>query len=118
MWSKFYSKQQKRKSVALYQQPSKSFDIISKLGEGGFGKVYFGTHRDTNQALAIKEVIQDPKFINLEGDISSQMNHPNIVKFHEIYYVHKGNTKYCDRLCHVIIAISIIRQGLSSCKED
>ena len=66
------------------------FDIGEFLGDcdGGSGSVYMGTHRDTSELFAIKQLKKD-HYANLslllmlekEIDVHAFMIHPNIIKF-------------------------------------
>jgi len=72
----------------------KQYRIIRKLGKGAFGVVYQGRWKETNELLAVKETLQDPRFVNREGDISKMMQHENVVKFYDVKYEHRQGKKY------------------------
>lgn len=61
-----------------------------KLGEGAFGSVCRATHRETKQERAIKTMAAPQSKgsedrIRLEINIMKEMNHPNVLKLHEVY---------------------------------
>ena len=65
----------------------KDYTIIKKIGEGGMGDVYLGSHTVLENKVAIKSL--NPSLINneefkkrfrREAKIHSKLNHPNIVK--------------------------------------
>lgn len=70
----------------------KQYQIGETLGEGTYGKVKLGTHKLTNEKVAIKFVeksklirIKDTNRIKTEIKIISELNHPNILKAIEIF---------------------------------
>lgn len=72
-------------------------------GEGSYGQVTKGTHKDTGAVRAIKAInscsalllffttqcrghkISDPGRFQVEVDIQSSLDHPNIVKLYEVF---------------------------------
>jgi calcium-dependent protein kinase len=69
-----------------------SYDLISKIGTGTFGKVYKVRHKKTKQFRAMKVVKLDT--INYQDDehaflkeieMLSQLDHPNIIKIYEYF---------------------------------
>jgi len=85
------------------------FEILEKLGEGSFGKVYKARHKLTNVIYAIKSIDKLNKnnqvgkpYFRREIEIMYKVNHPNIVRLYghfeddfNIYfvleYIPKGN---------------------------
>ena len=67
------------------------YEIIKKLGEGGFGKVIQVKNKSDNNFYAIKEIIINNemkdkiKDIKKEADILSKFNCKNIVKYYDSY---------------------------------
>ena len=70
---------------------------IKELGQGGFGKVYLGEHKQTKQLAAIK--LLDPHSIGnsmdvdlvfKEGTILKHLEHKNIVKIFNCYTLSNG----------------------------
>ena len=66
------------------------FEIISKIGNGGFGQVYKVKYKLNNKIYAMKAI---PKYDNFNNDIYSkynkreiellnQLDHPNIIKYY------------------------------------
>jgi serine/threonine protein kinase len=72
-------------SLALQQLGS--YDLLSKIAEGGMGAVYKGRHRDTGRLVAIKvipaETVRSPlqiKRFEQEFKAASLIDHPNVVR--------------------------------------
>ncbi|MBN1460943.1 MAG: serine/threonine protein kinase, partial [Armatimonadetes bacterium] len=68
------------------------YKITGKLGEGGFGVVYKGVHRLSEQEVAIKTIdsvlTTDPKFRDrffAEAKIQAKLKHPNVVVMHNFF---------------------------------
>lgn len=59
------------------------------LGEGSYGQVTKGIHKDTGAVRAIKAInrhkISDHGRFQVEVDIQSSLDHPNIVKLYEVF---------------------------------
>lgn len=59
------------------------------LGEGAFGVVYACVNRKTHEEVAVKMVdkVETPvQAIKEEADMLQALDHPNIVKFHQVIY--------------------------------
>ncbi|BBN83603.1 protein kinase [Pseudoalteromonas sp. A25] len=70
---------------------SEHYELLHKIGEGGFGKVFKAKHKNTNQLVAIKFLAIEPhceeqkkqRYIERfkrETELSSQLQHPHIVR--------------------------------------
>ena len=55
------------------------------LGNGTFGTVYEGLMED-GKLVAVKTVLQDPRFRNRELSIMKPLRHPNIVRLFSYFY--------------------------------
>ncbi len=73
------------------QFDSSSYQLLEKIGEGGFGHVYKAIQRNTGQVVAIKFLVISDEFdeckraryverFKRETQLSSQLHHPNIVR--------------------------------------
>lgn len=65
------------------------YAVGQTLGEGAFGVVSVCKKRATGQEFAVKMVdkVETPvEAIKKEADMLASMDHPNIVKFHGVYY--------------------------------
>lgn len=73
------------------QFDSTQYQLLHKIGEGGFGKVFKATQKNTGQTVAIKFLAIEPhceeqqkqRYIERfkrETSLSSQLQHPNIVR--------------------------------------
>ncbi|WP_440056928.1 TOMM system kinase/cyclase fusion protein (plasmid) [Pseudoalteromonas sp. T1lg65] len=70
---------------------SPNYQLLNKIGEGGFGKVFKATQVSTGQTVAIKFLALEPQLesekkrryierFNRETLLCSKLNHPNIVR--------------------------------------
>jgi serine/threonine protein kinase len=67
------------------------------LGEGGFGKVYRGTHKKTREVVAIKTIDISEYYksadkidqIYREAKIIKQLSHRNIIKLYQAFEIRK-----------------------------
>ena len=70
-----------------------SYNIVSRIGEGGMGRVYLAEHaRVTERRYAVKvlkrELTQNPKFMNQffeEARHQAQLSHPNVVQMTDYF---------------------------------
>ncbi|HHT35613.1 MAG TPA: serine/threonine protein kinase [Firmicutes bacterium] len=65
--------------------------IKSKLGEGGFGQVYYSWDRQLNRETAVK-VLENNRLALTEAQILAGFDHPNIVKLYDV--VSSGSALY------------------------
>lgn len=77
-------------SLAPKKIPLRDVYTVSRtaLGEGGFGKVSKGAHKTTGAIRAIKNLPKkktDADAFMRELAVSSELDHPNIVKLFEVY---------------------------------
>ena len=77
------------KISTLFQSPN--YQLIEKIGEGGFGQVYKAIQTSTQQTVAIKFLTLNDEFdpdkkqryierFHRESDLVRRLNHPNIVR--------------------------------------
>uniref|UniRef100_UPI00406DA4FD Putative cell-cycle-associated protein kinase GSK n=1 Tax=Toxoplasma gondii RH TaxID=383379 RepID=UPI00406DA4FD len=67
-----------------------TYDIGRVLGNGSFGVVTEARCVDTGEVVAIKKVLQDPRYKNRELDIMKELKHPNVVKLIDYFYTEMG----------------------------
>ncbi|KAL8449702.1 hypothetical protein Emed_002957 [Eimeria media] len=77
---------EKQGRVSGSQQPHKSYDMGQVLGNGSFGVVTEARCLETGDLVAIKKVLQDPRYKNRELDIMKELHHPNIVSLLDYFY--------------------------------
>ena len=75
----------------------KDFEVIAKLGEGGYGAVYLAKEQETKKVYAIKKVSLKEGFmvsemISRECTILQMLKHPNVVSLH---YSFKQKKELC-----------------------
>lgn len=74
------------------QQVKRQFVVDRAVGQGTFGTVTLARDATTNRSVAIKRVMQDPRFKNRELQIMRMLEHPNIVRLINYYY-ENGDTR-------------------------
>lgn len=70
-----------------------------KIGKGAFSVIYKGTHRFTKEVFAIKEISYDnlskiKHTIKREFTVMKKLNHPNIIKLHEVFFDSENKNVY------------------------
>jgi len=78
------------KSVAVMEgNVLEGYEMMDKLGEGGFGTVFKAKHKESGKLFALKSIpvenVGDPDVFERELDIARKLNHPYIIKLHETY---------------------------------
>lgn len=72
------------------EEVTRRFDIVEKLGEGTYGKVYKAVHRTTYEAYALKKIriLYDeegvPATAMREVSLLKECDHPNVIRLHEV----------------------------------
>ena len=74
------------------------YEVGHVIGKGGMGRVHYGLHVDLKQEVAIKYLQTSPRSRRDNADrrfhhealMYASINHPNIVKFREVYKTKKG----------------------------
>ena len=111
--------------------PTKKYKIISELGSGSFGTVYFAENIYTKEKVAMKQIKKSCQDLLSDGEIKDEIEilknlaHPDIVKVNEFYNTPDSYiliTEYCgggelfdqvkNKLSETQIAV-IFRQLLS-----
>jgi len=70
---------------------SERYKILSTLGEGSFGKCYLVETQSTHERRVIKQIDLNPLSKEAQSEslreakILEQLQHPNIITFHEVY---------------------------------
>jgi calcium-dependent protein kinase len=79
------------KIVTGYADLNDIFEVKEKLGNGKFGLVRLGIHKETGRKVAIKIITKkdmdnkDLELIKTEIDILKICQHPNIIKLYDIF---------------------------------
>lgn len=77
------------------EEEMKRFQLIKVAGKGTFGTVHLARDQKTGAQVAIKRVIQDPRFRNREHSIIKkfcEIRHPNIVNFISSFFTVDSKT--------------------------
>ncbi|CEM04128.1 unnamed protein product [Vitrella brassicaformis CCMP3155] len=73
-------------SSSLVMRGSEAYSLGKALGAGSFGSVTLAQVVETKETVAIKQVLQDPRYKNRELDIMKLLRHPNVVELRDFYY--------------------------------
>ena len=70
-----------------------------KIGKGAFSVIYKGTHKVTDNVFAIKEISYEnlnkiKNTIKREFTVMKKLNHPNIIKLHEVFFDSENKNVY------------------------
>lgn len=85
------------------------------LGQGTFGTVTRAIDVETNEAVAIKSVMQDPRFKNRELQIMKLVRHPNVVALRNFYYTN-GDKNPEEIFLNVVM--EYVPETLHRCTRD
>lgn len=72
------------------------YECMSRSGKGSFGVVYKALTRGTGQIVAIKRVLQDPRYKNRELQIMKMVKHPNTVSLINSFYERSKGEVYLN----------------------
>ena len=82
---------------------SGKFEIISEIGEGGFGKIYLGHDSGMDRLVAVKELLRESAEVNpedyedykrrfrKEAQVVSKFAHPNVVTAYSLETDDRGD---------------------------
>ena len=85
--------------------PSKKYEILSKLGSGSFGSVYLARNKYTNEKVAMKQIKKSSANLLSDGEITDEieilknLDHPDIVRIIESFNTKNSYiliTEYCE----------------------
>jgi len=68
--------------------------VTRTIGKGAFGVVYLAMEEKTEKIFAIKETFQDAHYKNREAQIVRDLDHPNVVKVHHVFFSQKTRGTY------------------------
>ena len=79
----------KRSFIRIIQDDiTNHYEVIKKLGEGSYGKIYKAKNKISGDIRAMKQIdkskITDMVTFKNEIEILSKMDHPNIIKLFEV----------------------------------
>jgi len=73
-----------------------SYECVGKSGKGSFGVVFQAKDMTTQKDVAIKRVLQDPRYKNRELQIMKTLEHTNCVALLDSFYDRKGSELYLN----------------------
>ena len=85
--------------------PTKKYEILSKLGSGSFGSVYLARNKYTNEKVAMKQIKKSTVNLLSDGEITDEieilknLDHPDIVRIIESFNTKNSYiliTEYCE----------------------
>lgn len=84
------------------QTVARNYVTDRAVGQGTFGTVTAARDATTNQQVAIKRVMQDPRFKNRELQIMRMLNHPNVIGLINYYY-NNGESRQEDVYLNLVM---------------
>jgi calcium-dependent protein kinase len=75
-----------------HSKPLCKYEMAFKIGDGAYSDVRFAYRKDNKEKVCIKEInmtfytAEYSKQLSYEFNILSQLNHPDIVKLHEVFH--------------------------------
>lgn len=55
-----------------------------------------GRNKQTLEVVAIKKVLQDPKYKNREYEILKELNHPNVLRMKDAFFTQEKNQEFLN----------------------
>lgn len=96
-----------------YSNLNDLYEVKQKLGNGKFGLVKLGVHKETNRKVAIKIInkanmsLEDQGLVKSELEILKICQHPNIIKLYDVFenveHIYISKYKYNYHLSHGIL---------------
>lgn len=75
---------------------SQKYSTERVTGNGTFGVVFEAYEKGTNRKVAIKKVLQDPRYKNRELQIMQMVSHPNVVEMLDCFFSRGGSKSQRD----------------------
>jgi serine/threonine protein kinase len=97
------------------QKPTVKYQQEKAVGQGTFGTVMLARNVATHEPVAIKKVVQDPRFKNRELQIMKSLSHPNVVALKQYYYTN-GESKPEEVFLNLVM--EFIPETLHRCCRD
>ncbi|CAK92753.1 unnamed protein product (macronuclear) [Paramecium tetraurelia] len=73
---------------------SNKYQILEQIGQGSYSTIFIVEDKLHGGYYAMKKVLQDPKQINRELEIHTNMRHPHIAPLRDHYHTYENKTKY------------------------
>ncbi|XP_047340849.1 shaggy-related protein kinase theta-like [Impatiens glandulifera] len=92
-----------------HQKQTISYMAERVVGTGSFGVVYQAKCLETEEAVAIKKVLQDKRYKNRELQIMRLLNHPNVVQLKHCFFSTTDNDEVYLNLVLEYVAETVYR---------
>jgi len=103
------------KKAIGYSNLNDNYEIKQKLGNGKFGVVKLGIHKETGRKVAIKTInknnmsIEDQGLVKTEIEILKICQHPNIIKLYDVY--ENVDNIYISKIFYFILVMEYCSGG-------
>eukprot|EP01126_Amoeba_proteus_P009366 TRINITY_DN13545_c0_g1_i4.p1 TRINITY_DN13545_c0_g1~~TRINITY_DN13545_c0_g1_i4.p1 ORF type:complete len:356 (-),score=51.29 TRINITY_DN13545_c0_g1_i4:212-1279(-) len=85
-----------KQDTILIEAGGITYECTSRTGKGSFGVVWKAIERESQRVVAIKRVLQDPKYKNRELQIMKKLHHPNCVQLVNSFYERSKGEVYLN----------------------
>eukprot|EP01126_Amoeba_proteus_P005226 TRINITY_DN1172_c0_g1_i3.p1 TRINITY_DN1172_c0_g1~~TRINITY_DN1172_c0_g1_i3.p1 ORF type:complete len:418 (+),score=87.40 TRINITY_DN1172_c0_g1_i3:58-1254(+) len=75
-----------KQDMMIIEAGNRVYECAGRSGKGSFGVVYKAIEKGSNMVVAIKRVLQDPRYKNRELQIMKLIEHPNCVQLVDSFY--------------------------------
>ncbi|KAK2196978.1 bifunctional Serine-threonine-protein kinase [Babesia duncani] len=89
--------------AANEQRHEDRYKLEKLIGNGSFGVVHEAIRIETGECVAIKKVLQDPRYKNRELSIMRELQHPNIVGLVDFYYTETAQDNQTQRFLNLVM---------------
>ncbi|GIX61717.1 CMGC/GSK protein kinase [Babesia caballi] len=96
-------KAQLARDADLHVNPKGKYRVERMIGNGSFGVVHEAVHVESGRKVAIKKVLQDPRYKNRELSIILELSHPNIVYLFDYYYTEAVRDQEKQRFLNLVM---------------
>ncbi|CDR97252.1 protein kinase domain containing protein, putative [Babesia bigemina] len=83
--------------------PEDKYQVERMIGNGSFGVVHEAVQKETGKRVAIKKVLQDPRYKNRELGIMLELSHPNIVFLFDYFYTESVREQERQRYLNLVM---------------
>lgn len=91
----------------------KDFELLDKLGSGGFATVHKARRKSDGRVVALKmiscESLDEANQALQEGKILLELDHENIIR-HENFFLHQDGSRFGSKM-YVVIVMAYCAEG-------